>query len=186
MKILSPSALSRIVLSSTALVLALVALGVKAEEARKDGQSAEPAKQEKSRGDGCVFSRNINDWQVIDNRTVAVWAPTRKTPYVVELTMPATGLKFEHTLGFEDRNADGRFCDYGGDSIIIGGPVPERVPVAKVRRVDPEELKLMLAEAQKPRPKASATMPEQSDMKSDKSKSEAADNADKAAPEKPK
>lgn len=173
-------------LSTIAAVLALVAPGVYAEEARKDGQDAQPVKQERSRGDGCVFSRSINDWQVVDNRTVVVWAPTRKTPYVVELFSPASRLKFEHTLGFEDRNADGRFCDYGGDSIVIGGPVPERVPVAKVRRVDADEVKLLLAEAQKPKPKASATLPEQSDMKSDKSKGETADSAGKDAPEKPK
>ena len=169
-------------LSTTATALALVALSANAALAGQDGQDAQPANQERSRGDGCVFSRNITDWQVVDNHTVVVWAPTRKTPYVVELFAPASGLKFEHTLGFEDRNSDGRFCDYGGDSIVIGGPVPERVPVSKVRRVDEQEVKLLLAQAQKPKAKASAALPEQSDMKSDK----AEDSADKDAPEKPR
>lgn len=150
-----------------AILLTLAALTVNAEEGKD-------AKQQKSKGDGCVFSRNITDWQVIDNRTLAVWAPTRKTPYIVELAFPATGLKFEHSLGFEDRNSDGRFCDYGGDAAVS-----DRIPVRSVRRVDAEEVKLLLAEAQKPKEKPQATLPEQADMKSDRDEK-------KDAAEKPK
>lgn len=146
-----------------AVFLALSALAFGAEESA-DAKKDAPAKGR----DACVFSRTINDWTVIDNKTLAVWAPSRKTPYIVTLTRPATGLKFEQSLGFEDRNNDGQFCDYGGDSIIIGGTIPDRVTIASIRRVEADEVKRLIAEADKPKEKPKAVMPEQSDMKSEK------------------
>lgn len=142
-----------------AVFLASAALAEEAADARKDT----PA----SGRDACVFSRTINDWHVIDKRTLAVWAPSRKTPYIVTLSRPAVGLKFEHSLGFEDRNNDGQFCEYGGDSIIIGGTVPDRITIASIRRVEAEEVKRLIAEADKASEKPKAVMPEQSDMKSE-------------------
>lgn len=143
--------------------LASSALTAQAEEA-SDAKKEPPA----SGRDTCVFSRTINDWHVIDNRTLAVWAPSRKTPYIVTLTRPAIGLKFEQSLGFEDHNNDGQFCEYGGDSIVIGGTVPDRVTIASIRRVEADEVKRLIAEADKPKEKPKAAMPEQSDMKSEK------------------
>jgi len=156
----------RFIASIAILSFALTALAAKAEETR-DAQKKDQ-KSKVNSGDGCVFSNTINDWQVIDNRTLAVWAPSRKTPYIVELAYPAAGLKFETALGFQDRNSDGRFCEYGGDSIVVPGPVPERIPIARIRRVDPEELTLRLAEAEKAQEKPKAALPEQTDMKSEK------------------
>lgn len=146
-----------------AVFLALSALSIGAEETA-DAKKDTPA----ARRDACVFSRTINDWHVIDNRTLAVWAPSRKTPYIVTLSRPAMGLKFEHSLGFEDRNNDGQFCGYGGDSIIVGGTAPDRISIASIRRVEADEVKRLIAEANKPREKPKAAMPEQSDMKSEK------------------
>lgn len=144
------------------------ATDAKAAEAT-DTKAADSSKDKPNKGrTDCVFSRTINDWTVIDNKTLAIWAPSRKTPYIVTLTRPATGLKFEQSLGFEDRNNDGQFCDYGGDSIIIGGAIPDRVTIASVRRVDADEANRLIAEANKPKEKPKAVMPEQSDMKSDK------------------
>lgn len=146
--------------------LALVFLGLSAPSVGAEEAAAK--KDTRAGKDLCVFSRVINDWQVIDNRTLAVWAPSRKTPYVVTLTRPAIGLRFEHSLGFEDHNNDGRFCDYGGDSIVIGGAVPERITIASIRRVEADEVKRLVAEAQKAREKPKAALPESSDLKSDK------------------
>jgi hypothetical protein len=149
--------------------LSLSALAFGAEggtETKADASKDKPAKPR----DACVFSRTINDWTVIDNKTLAVWAPSRKTPYIVTLTRPATGIKFEQSLGFEDRNNDGQFCDYGGDALIIGGAIPDRITIASVRRVEPDEANRLIAEAKKPKEQPKATLPEPSDMKSDKDK----------------
>lgn len=144
------------------IFLASSALSAGAEETT-DAKKDPPAKGR----DACVFSRTINDWRVIDNKTLAVWAPSRKTPYIVTLTRPAIGLKFEQSLGFEDRNNDGQFCEYGGDSIVVGGTVPDRITIASIRRVEADEVKRLIAEADKAREKPKAAMPEQSDMKSE-------------------
>jgi len=118
--------------------------------------------------DTCVFSRTINNWQVIDNSHIAVWAPTRRNAYVVELAFPISGLKFENSLGFQDRNNDGQFCSYGGDSIIVGGPLNERAMVRSVRKSSEDEIKQLTAAAKEASGKPKTTLSKQSDMKSDK------------------
>jgi Family of unknown function (DUF6491) len=140
--------------------LLLGALGVHAAE------STEAKKPPRS--SGCVFSNIINHWQVIDNRTLAVWAPSRKTPYVVTLTRPATSLRFENSIGFEDHNRDGSFCDYGGDSIIVPGGVSDRITVMEIRRVEPDEIQRLIAESKEAREKPKAVLPQPEDMKSEK------------------
>lgn len=147
------------------LLLALLPLAAHAEEA---GKADTEAKQEKSHGDSCIFSRMVDDFEVIDNRTLVVYAPTRKVPYLVELFFPEPGLKFEHTLGFQDRNSDGRICGYGGDSIIVEGPISNRITISSITRVDPEHVKQLKVAAQEKKTDAKTTMPAQEDMKSDK------------------
>jgi hypothetical protein len=161
---------------ATFLVLPLLALAAHAEEPvnpdAKQGAVAESqdesAKDEKPRGDNCIFSRTVDDFEIIDNRTLVVYAPTRKAPYIVELFFPEPGLKFEHTLGFQDRNADGRICAYGGDAILVQGPISNRITISSISRVDPEQVKQLKVAAQEKKSTAKTTMPAQEDMKSDK------------------
>ena len=150
------------------LLLALLPLAAHAEEAGKVDTDQSQGKQEKSHGDSCIFSRMVDDFEVIDSRTLVVYAPTRKVPYIVELFFPEPGLKFEHALGFQDRNADGRICAYGGDSIIVEGPVSNRITISSITRADPEQVKQLRVAAQEKKTNAKTTMPAQEDMKSDK------------------
>ena len=130
-------------------------------------RGAEARKHE--RGGDCVFSSTINGWRVLDDETLIVWGPTHKRPYLVKLWRPAQGLKFENQIGFYDKNSDGQFCDYGGDSIVINDMVPDRILVSSVRRIDEAEAKwLTEASKEKGGKDHEVKMPEQSDMKSDK------------------
>lgn len=136
----------------------------------KQGDTQTAAVTKKERGGDCVFSRTISNWDVLDNETLIIWAPTQKNPYLVKLWSPAFGLKHEFTLGFEDGNNDGQFCDYGQDKIVVRGPAgPERYNLRTVRRLDEAEAKALIASSkEKKKEQPAASMPEPADMKSDK------------------
>lgn len=149
-----------------AALLSSAALALGADE-QTEGEPA-AAKTERLGGD-CLFSRTISNWQVVDNETLIVSAPTRKSQYLVKLWHPVFGLKSEFTLGFQDGNNDGQFCDYGRDAIIVNGPAgAERYNIRSVRRLDEGEAQALLAQAKEKKKPEGATLPEQSDMKSDK------------------
>jgi len=139
-----------------------------AAESKAESDATEKAAQ-KERGGDCIFSRTISGWRVLDDETMLVWGPTRKRPYEVKLWRPAQGLKFENQIGFLDRNSDGQFCDYGGDSIVTTDMVPDRILVSSVRRIEEAEAnRLTEAAKDKGGKEHEVKMPEQSDMKSDK------------------
>lgn len=135
------------------------------------------ARPDRASGGDCMFSRTISSWQVLDNETLIIWAPTRKNPHVVKLWRPVFGLKSEFTLGFQDGNNDGQFCDYGRDAIVVDGPAgPERYSIRSIRRVEEAEAKeLLAASREKKKEQPAVAMPEQSDMKSDKKSDQKSD-----------
>jgi hypothetical protein len=73
----------------------------------------------KGPGGDCVFFRTVNDWRALDDTNLVVWGPGKNSIYLVKVSMPLVGLKFENTLAFVDGNHDGRLCPYGGDSIVV-------------------------------------------------------------------
>ncbi len=126
----------------------------------------------KPRGGDCMFSRTIDDWTVVDDETLIVWAPDHKSPYLVKLFFPEFGLKSAFALGFLDKDNDGLICDVGRDAIIARGIIPgsaDRIPLRTVQRIDVADAKQLIAKARsKPEPNPAAVSVEQSDMKSDK------------------
>ena len=85
----------------------------------------------------CIFARAITDWRPLDNMNLVVFTGRRQA-YHVQLTMRSTSLRFEDRLAFTDR--DGRICPYGGDSIVINGMMPDRIPIASIRRLTEAQL----------------------------------------------
>ncbi|HSG66829.1 MAG TPA: DUF6491 family protein [Gammaproteobacteria bacterium] len=85
----------------------------------------------------CIFTRAITDWRPLDNMNLVVFTGRRQA-YHVQLTMRSTSLRFEDRLAFTDR--DGRLCPYGGDSIVINGMMPDRIPIASIRRLTEAQL----------------------------------------------
>jgi hypothetical protein len=107
----------------------------------------------------CMFLRSIYDWHALDDYNLIVWAPSRRQPYVVTLSFPLTGLRFEHQLAFDDHNGDGRLCGFGMDAIIAGGSFPQRASIAGVKRLDGSEIGALegLYETFSSRPKGPAS-----------------------------
>lgn len=156
-----------IVACGTAILLAGWTVSQADEPKAANVAAASTPKHE--RGGDCIFSNTINGWRVLDDETLIVWGPTHKRPYLVKLWRPAQGLKFENQIGFYDKNNDGQFCDYGGDAIITKDMVPDRIPVSSVRRLDESEANQLIdASKEKAGKEHEVKMPEQSDMKSDK------------------
>jgi hypothetical protein len=99
--------------------------------------------------DSCIFSTQVRGWKVIDDQTLLVEAPTGSSSYLIKLFAHATGLAFQETLGFEDGDRNGQLCSTG-DSLLIGKPVPQSVPITAVRLLTKEEA----AKLREPKPKS--------------------------------
>lgn len=142
--------------------------------------STSASAESKPRHGDCIFSRNIEDWRVLDDRTLIVYAPNHNSPYLVKLFRPGFALKSEFTLGFLDRNNDGMICDGGPDYILQREPgrgFSDRIPIDSVQRIDQAEAKELIAKS-KAKPESPATvLPDQSDMKSDKDGAQKSDQS---------
>lgn len=95
------------------LMLALGVLAATAAGATSSG--SDPAS-----GNTCIFFRTVHDYRALDRNKLVVWAPGRRSAYLVEVGMPLTDLTWANRLAFVDSNRDGRLCGYGMDRIVIG------------------------------------------------------------------
>lgn len=93
----------------------VLALSVMAAPATAAPQSADA-----SDGNACVFFRTVHDYRALDKNRLVVWAPGRRSAYLVEVGMPLTDLTWANQLAFVDSNHDGRLCGYGMDRIVVG------------------------------------------------------------------
>jgi Family of unknown function (DUF6491) len=85
----------------------------------------------------CIYGRMLTDWRPLDRQNLILFAGGHQAYHVV-LFSPAMGLDFSVMIGVYDR--DGRICPYGGDAIIVDGPIPERIPIRSIRRLTDAEL----------------------------------------------
>jgi hypothetical protein len=85
----------------------------------------------------CLLARTLRDWRPLDDENLLLFGAGRRA-YLVELFRPAMSLGFNVMIGVYDR--DGRICPYGGDAIVVDGPMPERIPIRSIRRLSDDEL----------------------------------------------
>lgn len=112
-------------------VTAILALGACASTGRNEAEFAGgPALGSDT---DCFFARSVSDWRRLDNRNLIVFTG-RRNPYHVQLSMRSMNMRSQESIAFSDR--DGRICPYGGDSIIFGGSMPERISISSIRRLD--------------------------------------------------
>lgn len=93
---------------------------------------------------GCMFTVNVRGWQVLDEQTLIVEAPSTSQRYLVKLFAPSTGLQFQEVLGFEDGDHNQQLCGQG-DYLRVGRPMPQTTPIAAVRLLSKEEAEALLA-----------------------------------------
>jgi hypothetical protein len=162
--------------SIATLAATLLSIGTLAQAAQDQAAEIAAAAQKPSgsKGGECVFARTIDNWNAIDDETLILYAPTRHDPYLVKLWRPVFGLRSELSLAIEDADNDGQLCDYSRDSIIVRSPAgtPESYKLRTMRRIDEAQAQALLesSKSRKKNDEPVATMPEQSDVKSDKPK----------------
>jgi hypothetical protein len=87
--------------------------------------------------DDCLFAATLRDWRPLNDQNLILFAAGRR-PYHVELVRPAFGFTFDVMIGVYDR--DDMICPYGGDAIVIDGPMPDRIAIRSIKRLSDEEL----------------------------------------------
>ncbi|MFT3905185.1 MAG: DUF6491 family protein [Steroidobacteraceae bacterium] len=128
------------------VLAAAAALSACATNAPRTAQVPLPGK------DACLYVNTVSSWEVLDEQNLIVHAPMQKDTYLVKLFQPATGLRFQEVLGFEDGDHNNQLCS-SGDQLRIGGPVEQRVGILAVRQVTADDVsayKAALAAAAKP------------------------------------
>ncbi len=107
---------------------------------------AAPSAADTQCGDSdCFFARNLSDFRVLDDRTLVVWATSRRCPYVVELARPCGGIRFANTIAFDSR--DSYVCSYGGDAVLTRqGGGPDRCSIMNIRRISEAALEGLYVE----------------------------------------
>jgi hypothetical protein len=120
----------------------VIATGAFADDSKQTNASTEKS------GNDCLFFRTVEDWRVLDDQHLVVWALGRNEAYLIETTLSVWGLKTQEQLAFIDRNRDGRLCSFGGDAIATtaNAGFNESATIASIRRVDEPALEQLSAQ----------------------------------------
>jgi hypothetical protein len=87
----------------------------------------------------CVFFRSISDWRALDPTHMVIWAPGKRSPYLVTLSFPLSDIKWAHRLAFIDGNRDGSLCSYGRDAVVVpDGFTSWRSSIRGISKLDDE------------------------------------------------
>ena len=88
----------------------------------------------------CIINRGVRDFDMLDERNLIIYGIGR-TPYHVVLATPSLNISNEYAIGILDE--DGRICPYGGDAIIIDGPIREVISIRSIEAIDREDVELL-------------------------------------------
>jgi Family of unknown function (DUF6491) len=99
--------------------------------------AAEATKTKSDRA--CVFASQPQDWRVLDNQHLVLWA-SQNNAYLVTLFSPLNDLHFTESLAFIDDDHDGMICS--GDKIGIPDSHTASFPatITNMRRITDSEL----------------------------------------------
>lgn len=96
------------------LLAACVSSGPKSQLGTQDKA---PRRIEMSRTSDCVFQRNIDDFHVIDDNYVVLYAMGRRKAYLAEIAGACFDVEGQDTLAAVDGDRNGQICGFGRDSI---------------------------------------------------------------------
>lgn len=87
----------------------------------------------------CILGGSVRNYTALDNQNLILYGPGNR-PYHVVLASRAINLETEFTIGVYDRDAAfggiSRICPYGGDAVIVDGPIRERILIRSIERID--------------------------------------------------
>ncbi len=76
----------------------------------------------------CIFIRTIDDWRYLDPYHVIIYAPTRATAYLVELSNYCQPLQRAEHIGIASHQ-NGQLCARDRDALIVGD---QRCPITAI------------------------------------------------------
>ena len=97
----------------------------------------------------CISSRTIRDYRVLDDANLVVTANGNKK-YHLTLSRRAVGLRASWKIAF--RSTSGRICGGFDDILVDDGFGPERIRIAAIRQLTPEEYDTLLVRFGKKEP----------------------------------
>ena len=97
----------------------------------------------------CISTTTIRDYRVLDDANLVVTAQANQKYHVV-LSRRALGLRSSWKIGF--RSTTGRICGSFDDIIVDDGFGPERIRIAAIRQLTPEEYEELLVRFGKKQP----------------------------------
>ena len=86
----------------------------------------------------CILSRSVRDYTGLDERNLILYGPGSRAYHVV-LATPSFNLDGEWSIGVLDgggAGGDGRICPFGGDRIIVDGPLVEQLSIRSIESID--------------------------------------------------
>ncbi|MDH3532000.1 MAG: DUF6491 family protein [Gammaproteobacteria bacterium] len=89
-----------------------------------------------SRGSDCISQMTVRDYRVLDDSNLIVSAAARRK-YHVLLSRRAIGLRSTWQVGFQSRT--GQICSGFSDLVVDDGFGPDRIRIASIRRLTPED-----------------------------------------------
>ena len=119
------------------------------DEAADDAQM-----HSESRRSDCISSGTIRDYRVLDDANLIV-SGSSKRKYHVTLRRRANGLRSSWKIGF--RSTTGRICANSGELVVDNGMGPERIRIAAIRQLTPEEHEALLVRFGKIEPEIEPT-----------------------------
>ncbi|NND47403.1 MAG: hypothetical protein HKN55_07030 [Woeseiaceae bacterium] len=114
------------------IVISCSLLACAATEEEPDG-AGETAR---NRGSDCISQMSVRDYRVLDDSNLIV-SESGKRKYHVVLQRRAFGLRSSWKLGF--RSTTSRVCAGFGEIIVDDGMGPDRIRIASIRRLTPED-----------------------------------------------
>jgi len=118
-----------------ATLMAVATLTGCASSSSLDGERV--ARSGASLAGDCILGGRVRDYATLDDQNLILYGPGRRAYHVV-LMRRAIGLESGFTIGVYDR--DGRICHYGGDAIIVEGPLTDRIQIRSIEAIDDVDL----------------------------------------------
>ena len=134
----------RVIIYLTGLILLAAGITAVAEENKfkpLNEKEFQKLSTDFNKGKDCIYSHSINDWVLLDDQSLIIYAPTKNRPYYVKLNMRSIDLKYAYRIGFYSR-FDDRICPYGGNALFIDG---ERHTIRAIKKLDKTTAKQLIA-----------------------------------------
>ena len=104
----------RFIAPACLLLAACVSSGPESQLGKQDKG---PRRIEMSRTSDCVFQRNIDDFEAIDDNYVVLYSMGRRKAYLAQISGGCFDVKGQNSLAAVDGDRNGQICGFGRDSV---------------------------------------------------------------------